>query len=55
MAFVLVLHLAPDQESRLRSIMSHDTQMPVHEAEEGMAVKPNRVYVIPPNVSMTIA
>ncbi|GAB4137626.1 MAG: hypothetical protein Fur0046_11860 [Cyanobacteria bacterium J069] len=54
MAFVLVQHLDPSQKSLLSEILARTTRMPVHEAQEGMAIAPNRVYVIPPNVSMTL-
>ena len=54
MAFVIVQHMAPEQESALSLILGKATRMPVHEAQEGMAVAPNQVYVIPPNVSMSI-
>lgn len=53
-AFVLVQHLDPMHESRLTEILSHSTPMTVAEATEGMQVEPNRVYVIPPNKSMSI-
>ncbi len=55
MAFVLIQHMSPDRESLLSEILSRSTTMPVIEVQEGMAVEPNRVYVIPPNASMTIA
>lgn len=55
MAFVLVQHLDPRHPSLLREILARTTSMPVHEAQEGMAIAPNQVYVIPPNTSMTIA
>ncbi|MEA5578343.1 chemotaxis protein CheB [Anabaena sp. UHCC 0451] len=55
MGFVLVQHLSPTQKSMLTEILSRTTQMPVTEAQEGMAVEPNHVYVIPPNTTMTIA
>lgn len=54
MGFVLVQHLNPQQKSLLTEILSRTTQMAVTEAEEGMVVEPNHVYVIPPNVTMTI-
>src|SRR5438093_6111869 len=54
MAFVLVQHLAAKHESILPSILARDTVMPVREAEEGMAVEPNHVYVIPANQDMVI-
>ncbi|MEB3179873.1 MAG: chemotaxis protein CheB [Nostocaceae cyanobacterium] len=55
MAFVLVQHLDPNQKSLLTDILSRITQMLVHEVQDGMAVEPNQVYVIPPNKTMTIA
>jgi len=54
MAFVLVQHLDPTQKSLLTEILSRTTQMPVCEVQDGMAVEPNHVYVIPPNTTMTI-
>ena len=54
MAFVLVQHLDPGHESMLARLLSNATAMPVAEVEEGMVVKPNRVYVIPPNKIMEI-
>jgi len=54
MAFVMIQHMPPKSESALSLILSRATQMPVHEVQDGMAVAPNQVYVIPPNASMTI-
>jgi two-component system, chemotaxis family, CheB/CheR fusion protein len=55
MAFVLIQHLDPKQKSLLREILSRATTMPVLEVQDGMAVEPNCVYVIPPNTKMAIA
>ena len=55
MAFVLVQHLDPNHPSLLSEILARATQMSVQEAQEGMAIAPNQVYVIPPNTVMTIA
>jgi two-component system, chemotaxis family, CheB/CheR fusion protein len=49
MAFVLIQHLSPDHKSMLTELIRHHTRMPVFEVEDGMVVKPNCVYVIPPN------
>ena len=54
MAFVLVQHLAPDHESLLTEIIARVTKMPVYEVEDGMAVKPNCVYITPPNRKMAL-
>jgi two-component system CheB/CheR fusion protein len=54
MAFVLVQHLDPNQKSLLSEILARTTAMPVQEAQEGMAIAPNQIYVIPPNTLMTL-
>jgi two-component system CheB/CheR fusion protein len=53
-AFVLVPHLDPAHESLMVELLARHTTMPVVEAENGMAVEANRVYIIPPNKYMTI-
>jgi two-component system CheB/CheR fusion protein len=52
MAFVLVQHLAPGHKSLLAALIRRYTRMQVFEVEDGMAVQPNCVYVIPPNCDM---
>ena len=54
MAFVLIQHLAADRKSLLSEILSRNTQMPVKEAEGGMAVEPNHVYIIAPNTKLLL-
>lgn len=54
MAFVLVQHLAPDHKSILAEIVQRYTKMHVYEAEDGMQVKPNCTYIIPPNFDMAL-
>lgn len=52
MAFVLVQHLAPDHKSILSELIRRYTRMQVFEVEDGMQVKPNCAYIIPPNHDM---
>jgi two-component system CheB/CheR fusion protein len=54
MAFVLVQHLDPKHESKLPELLSRATKLPVSEAAEGMEVRPDQVYVIPPATNMAI-
>jgi two-component system CheB/CheR fusion protein len=54
MAFVFIQHLAAGQESLLTDILARSTPMTVHKVKNDMPVYPNTVYVIPPDVSMTI-
>jgi two-component system CheB/CheR fusion protein len=52
MAFVLVQHLAPDHKSILSELVKRYTKMDVFEVVDGMMVKPNCAYIIPPNRDM---
>ena len=54
MAFVLVSHLDPSHASMLTEILQRTTTMPVVEALDQIPVKPNAVYVIPPNRDLAI-
>ncbi|MEX8548000.1 MAG: chemotaxis protein CheB [Mucilaginibacter sp.] len=54
MAFVLVMHLDPNYASNLAELIQAFTPMPVMQAEDGAQVKPNTVYVIPPDKDMGI-
>ena len=54
MAFVLVLHLNPNFESRLANVLQRSTTMPVIFALDRIAVEANHVYIIPPNREMSI-
>lgn len=55
MAFVLIPHLDPTHESSMRELLARATSMPVFEVHDGIRLKPNQVYVIPPNKDMMIA
>ena len=54
MAFVLVQHLAPDHKSLLTELIRRYTSMEVFEVEDGMTIRPNCAYIIPPNRDMAI-
>jgi len=54
MSFIYIQHLDPDRESMLTQILGRVTEMPVQEAKEKMKVKPNHLYIIPPNREMTL-
>lgn len=55
MAFIVVQHLDPKHESLLPGLIGRMTQMPVIQAEDGMRVKANQVYIIPPKVNMAFS
>ena len=54
MAFVLIQHLDPSHHSLLAEILSKATRMPVDEVKSGAKIRPNHVYVIPPNTLMSL-
>jgi len=54
MAFVLVQHLAPDHKSILTDLIRRYTRSEVFEVVDGMAVRPNCIYIIPPNRDMAL-
>jgi two-component system, chemotaxis family, CheB/CheR fusion protein len=54
MAIELVTHLDPEHESILPDLLARATPLPVSEAEEGMRVAPNHIYVMPRNTNMAI-
>jgi two-component system, chemotaxis family, CheB/CheR fusion protein len=55
MAYIFVHHLSREHDSQLSEILQRETTMPVQKAEDGMEIKPNRVYVIPSNSFMSIS
>ncbi len=55
MAFVLVPHLDPTHESAMTELLSRATRMPVFQVQDGIRLRPNQVYVIPPGQDMTIS
>lgn len=54
LAYVVVVHLAPHHPSALSEILSTQTTMPVTQIEDTAQLKPNCVYVIPPNRELVI-
>ena len=53
LAFVVVMHLSPDFESQLAEVIQQKTNMPVVQMTEAVKVRPDHVYVIPPNHQLT--
>ena len=55
MAFVVVQHLPPSFESLLLDLLARHTQMTVCPVEECMPIRPNCVYVLPPNRNLDVS
>ncbi len=54
LSFVVIQHLSPDYKSLMADILGKHTEMAVYQAENGAAVEPDTVYLIPPKKYMTI-
>jgi len=54
MAFVVIQHLDPNHAGIMPELLQRITNMKVFQASDKLVVKPNHVYVIPPNKSMSI-
>ncbi len=55
MGLVLVQHLDPKHESKLGDLLAKSTRMPMQEAAQDLAVRPDHIYIIPPNTTLSIA
>jgi two-component system, chemotaxis family, CheB/CheR fusion protein len=55
MAFVLVQHLDPAHASLLTEILTKKIPLTVIQAEDGMILEPEHLYVIPPDATLTLA
>ncbi len=55
MAFVVVQHLSPDFKSQMEQLLSRKTAMPIYRVEDGIEIKPNSVYLIPPRKMMIVS
>jgi two-component system CheB/CheR fusion protein len=54
MAFVVIQHLDPDHAGIMPELLQRTTDMKVTPVTDNLKVKPNHVYVIPPNTSMSL-
>jgi len=55
LAFVVVQHLSPDFKSMMDELLARHTMLPIHRVTDGMPVRPNAVYLIPPKKEMILA
>jgi two-component system CheB/CheR fusion protein len=54
-AFVIIQHLSPDFKSVMDELLARHTRMPIHRVENGMTVRANSIYLIPPKKEMIIS
>jgi two-component system CheB/CheR fusion protein len=53
-SFIVVQHLSPTHKSHMRELLSRNTSMNVRLAGDGMEVRENSVYVLPPGNNLRI-
>jgi len=54
LAYVVVQHLAPSGKAMLSELLQRVSAMSVHEAQHDELIKPDNVYVIPPNTEIRV-
>lgn len=54
LAFVVIQHLSPDYKSLMDELLARNTDIPIHIATDGLAIKPNNIYLIPPRQNISI-
>lgn len=53
-SYVVVQHLSPDHKSMMADLLSRHTEMKVVEAQDGVLIQPNCVYLLPSKKFMTV-
>ncbi len=54
LAYIIVQHLSPTEETQLSQLLQRVTSLGVHEARQAELIKPNCVYVIPRNTEIRV-
>ncbi len=54
MAFVVVIHLSPDHESRMSELLQMQTSLKVEQIKGAPEVQPDHVYVVPPGKLLSV-
>jgi two-component system, chemotaxis family, CheB/CheR fusion protein len=54
-AYVVVQHMSPRHESLLKPLLQRVTPLPVNDAQDGVVLMPNAIYVVPRDGALTVA
>lgn len=49
---MIIQHLSPDYKSLMDELLARVTRLPIHIVEDGMKVRPDTIYLIPPKHNM---
>src|SRR6185312_2214460 len=55
LAFVVVQHLDPEHKSILPQLLGRVSALPVVQIQDGTQIEANSIYIIPPNVTLTLS
>jgi two-component system, chemotaxis family, CheB/CheR fusion protein len=55
MAYVVILHLDPERESRMGELLQDRSRIPVLQVSGSVAVEANRIYIIPPGHDLAMS
>jgi PAS domain S-box-containing protein len=53
-AYVVILHLSPNHDSELASVLQSQSKIPVTQVTDKTSIEKNQVYVVPPDHHLTI-
>jgi two-component system CheB/CheR fusion protein len=53
-AFIVIQHLSPQFKSVMAELLQRKTELPVYAIEDGMTIKANSIYVIPPGTNIIV-
>ena len=53
-AFVVIQHLSPDFKSLMKELLQRHTDMKVYRITQGMKLKPNSIFLIPPRKNLIV-
>ncbi len=54
MAYIVMMHLAPDQPSMLPELLQKVSAVPVNMASDGQSLLPDHAYIVPPRTEISI-
>jgi two-component system CheB/CheR fusion protein len=54
-SYVVIQHLSPNFDSHMTELLGRVTRLPVAQAVDGVALEPQRIYVIPPRKEMILS
>ena len=54
MAYIVVVHMSPNQPSMMADLLQKATPVPVATAKDGRLIEPDNIYVVPPDKEIAV-